>query len=385
MASSICIAQSTGILLFDAKKMSEVRQSYQAGKKEFLPAVKKLQRDADKALDMDILSVVNKKQVPPSGDKHDYLSHGRYWWPDPKKPDGKPYIRRDGESNPEAEEIPDHNNLGALLKAVQALSLAYYFTGHEPYASHASKLIREWFINPETIMNPNLDYAQSIPGRTAARGAGIIDARYLPTILEAAKLISASKSWSEEDSKLLNGWFEQYLTWLLESKNGTLEANAKNNHGTWYDVQVASIALSLGKTDFARKIITEAKTKRIASQIEPDGRQPHELERTLSLHYCLFNLQAFFHLAAMADLFGIDLWSYKTEDGSGIKTALDWVLPFLNEEKKWTYEQLNDVKPDKYYPLVYLASVKYEGELYKTAINKFPIADRQKQRIGILY
>ena len=42
-------------------------------------------------------SVMDKQHVPPSGDKHDYMSLGPYWWPDPDKPDGLPYIRRDGE------------------------------------------------------------------------------------------------------------------------------------------------------------------------------------------------------------------------------------------------------------------------------------------------
>src|SRR5215831_17811958 len=55
---------------------------------------------ADRALEQKPLSVVDKKKVPPSGDKHDYLSQAPYWWPDPSKPDGLPYIRRDGETIP---------------------------------------------------------------------------------------------------------------------------------------------------------------------------------------------------------------------------------------------------------------------------------------------
>ena len=35
-----------------------------------------------------------------AGGPHDFFSEGDYWWPDPQNPDG-PYIRRDGESNPD--------------------------------------------------------------------------------------------------------------------------------------------------------------------------------------------------------------------------------------------------------------------------------------------
>ncbi|MCW2338229.1 hypothetical protein M2337_002462 [Sphingobium sp. B2D3A] len=45
--------------------------------------------------------MVDKGNVPPSGDLHDYMSIAPYWWPDPSAPDGKPYVRKDGRVNPE--------------------------------------------------------------------------------------------------------------------------------------------------------------------------------------------------------------------------------------------------------------------------------------------
>ncbi len=58
-----------------------------------------------------VYSVMQKTQLPPSGNKHDYMSQGPYWWPDPSKPDGKPYIRKDGQRNPEINGITDHDQL----------------------------------------------------------------------------------------------------------------------------------------------------------------------------------------------------------------------------------------------------------------------------------
>src|SRR3954466_4902684 len=113
-----------------------------------------LMQAADRALEQKPVSVMDKKKVPPSGDKHDYLSQAPYWWPDPAKPDGKPYIRKDGQRNPEIDAIADHDNLGRLGDAVATLGLAYAYTGREVYAAHAARLVRAWFLDPATRMNP---------------------------------------------------------------------------------------------------------------------------------------------------------------------------------------------------------------------------------------
>ena len=58
-----------------------------------------LKAEADRLLDAQPLSVMMKEKTPASGDKHDYMSQARYYWPDPTKPNGLPYINRDGVSN----------------------------------------------------------------------------------------------------------------------------------------------------------------------------------------------------------------------------------------------------------------------------------------------
>jgi hypothetical protein len=63
---------------------------------------------ADEALALkELYTVMEKKQIPPSGDMHDYMTIAIYFWPDPKKPNGLPYIRRDGEINPETKDYKD--------------------------------------------------------------------------------------------------------------------------------------------------------------------------------------------------------------------------------------------------------------------------------------
>ena len=44
----------------------------------------------------------------------------------------------------------------------------------------------------------------------------------------------------------------------------------------------------------------------------------------------LFNLEALFDAASIADKLGMDLWNYETQDKRGIRKALDWLLPFAD-------------------------------------------------------
>jgi hypothetical protein len=129
-------------------------------------ALKQLVSEADSILTKKPTSVVDKGELPPSGDIHDFLSLAPYRWPDPSKKDGLPYIGRDGRTNPEIYTIPDKKNLDDLTQAVKLLSAAYYFSDDPKYASKAEELLRVWFVNNSTKMNPNLKYAETVLGKS---------------------------------------------------------------------------------------------------------------------------------------------------------------------------------------------------------------------------
>src|SRR4029079_12800027 len=167
-----------------------------------------------------VASVMDKAITPPSGDKHDYVSQAPYWWPDPSKPDGKPYIRKDGVRNPEIDRITDHDKLGRLIDAVATLGVTYAYTGREAYATHAGRLVRAWFVDPATRMNPNLQFGQYVPGVNQGRGIGIIETRGLPEMLDGVLLIRGSPAWTKADDDALQAWMRGYLTWLRESPHG---------------------------------------------------------------------------------------------------------------------------------------------------------------------
>jgi hypothetical protein len=363
------------VFLLDARRLAEARRSVRAGDRSFDAALGKLERDARKALGAGPFSVTTKAATPPSGDKHDYMSQAPYFWPNPKTPSGLPYIRRDGERNPEINKISDHRSLDQMEDAVETLALAYYFRGDEAYAARAAQLLRAWFLDPATRMNPSLQYAQYIPGVNTGRGIGLIETRGLTRVVDAIGLLEGSKSLTEADRRGVADWFEKFLRWMQESKNGRDEAAAQNNHGTYYDVQAASYALFLGKVDLAKAILEAAKQKRIARQVEPDGRQPLELARTRAWSYSVGNLDGLMLLAELGERVGVDLWNYQTSDGRSIRRALEYLYPFAVGEKKWEYQQLGGFEPRALFPLLRRASAAYRDEKYRALMSKVPAGD----------
>jgi len=297
---------------------------------------------ANLALTRGPYSVTDKPKVPPSGDKRDYMSVGPYWWPDTTKPDGLPYIRRDGETNPERFAITDAQYLKNLCADVQLLAVSYYFTQQEKYAKHAALLLETWFLNEQTRMNPNLRFGQAIPGITEGRGIGLIDSWPLVKLLDATQLLRISPHWDSERHAKLKVWVNEFLHWMLESDIGKDEADEHNNHGTYYDVQVVSYALFVGDKALARETLEQNTKARIGSQLETDGRQPHELARTKSWSYSLMNLTGFCLLARLGESVGVDLWNYN-ENGKGIREAFNYLLPYGLRKKSWEYSQIGEM------------------------------------------
>jgi Alginate lyase len=299
-------------------------------------------RAADRALQTKPASVMDKSKTPPSGDKHDYMSVGPYWWPDPAKPDGLPYIRRDGETNPDrSTNAYDRTSLGRVIGAVSALGLGFKESGGEKYAEHATQLLRVWFLDAATKMNPNLNYGQAIPGITEGRGIGIIDTSGLVGVVKACQWLEKSKAFTDADRKGMKEWMGAYLHWMQTSKNGNDESAAHNNHGTYYDLQAVTFALYTGQKDLARKIVEEVKEKRIAKQIEPDGKMPLELARTKAFTYSTGNLRGLFDLADLAKDLDVDLWHFETPDGRSLRKALDYLAPYVDASKTWPHQQID--------------------------------------------
>ena len=149
------------------------------------PAIGAAYRDlivrADKALAAKPASVTDKRSIPLSGDRHDYVSLARYWWPNPANPNGA-YVRRDGDTNPDIESGRfDRAALARMVRDADTLGLAYYYSGERTYADGAARVIRVWFLDPATRMNPNMNFAQAVPGVSNAPMSTETDSRTAPS------------------------------------------------------------------------------------------------------------------------------------------------------------------------------------------------------------
>lgn len=310
---------------------------------EFRSAYDELIKEAEKEMRKDAYSVVDKKATAPSGDKHDYLSLSPYWWPNPDTPDGLPYIRKDGERNPETTEL-DATPKSRMIVGTVNLALAWYFSNDYKYADKAVELVDTWFLDKKTKMNPNLDYAQYIPGRSEGRGVGIIDTYSFVHLVDAIELLYESKSLSKKQYAGLKEWFGEFVDWLQTSKNGQEENAALNNHGLAYDVQLTALAIFAEKEEVYKNTLNSFAEKRLFKQIEPDGKQPLELERTLSYSYTRFNLIHMMDMAELGQRVGIDIINQKSEDGRSIAKALDFAVSYIGKEAEWKsqYQQLRD-------------------------------------------
>ena len=336
-------------------------------------SIKYLFSQANSFLSKRPTSVTEKTQLPASGDRHDFLDLAPYCWPDPKSPNGLPYVCQDKMGvNPEFFSIPDYKNMLDMIKRVKTLSLAYHISQNESYASKAANLLRVWFLNDDTKMNPNMQYAEVVRGKNNGTNGGIIGGKDFPEIIDSLNIIRYSPSWTSQDQQKMKLWFTKYLDWLINSDAGIKEGKSKNNHGTWYNVQVSSIALFLDRSEISEHVLEETKMKLIPIQILPDGKQPLELKRPFSLYYSVFNLLGLFKLANIGEQVGIDLWDFKTEKGSGLQNAFDYLLPYLSNKSSWPYVQNMPIDMYKVANLLGEAAENYPHyEIYEQAYKSF--------------
>lgn len=314
-----------------------------ASRPMYAAAINRLVAEADSLLDVTPLSVVDKPKAAPDGDRHNYVSLARYFHPNPATADSLPYIERDGVTNPEIN-LYDRNHLGATAGRVATLALARYLTGDERYAAKAAELLRVWFLDEPTRMNPNFEYAQMIPGVNGGKGRcyGVLDGYSFVELLDAVALLDGSEAWTADDNRGLKQWMGEMLDWLLTSPQGVEERRQANNHSTACDAQIIALALYTGRDDVARQVISEVPARRIFTQIEPDGSQPHEMWRTLSYGYSQYNLTHLIDIFMMADKLGMKIHDATNADGRNFFKAIDRLASYLGRPAEdWPGKQIS--------------------------------------------
>ena len=349
--------ETYGLSTFRYRGLAAMHKS-RNNKKYDLPGIiaEDIIKRADNALKREPSSVVDKTEVPPSGNMHDYYHPAPYWWPNPKTKDGMPYIKHDGKRvpgtglNDTESKRYDRTRLQNLFDDSITLLIAWFVTGDKRYAEHAAQWFRKWFINEKTRMNPHLCYAQVRWGHLGNLGQprGIIEMKDLYYYLDAVRLLVQSEAISTDEISCFNNWLGNYFEWLTTSSQGVEECKAENNHGTYYDLQVASIAAYIEDNVTLYRTLIRARN-RFAAQYSPEGVPVKEMNRTQTAHYCCFNLQGWLNLAEIARRHGDNLTHYKSNKGGGLQNAVKWLSSHYGRE--WPYQQIEYFDKDRFIPI----------------------------------
>ncbi|RNL55839.1 alginate lyase family protein [Pedobacter jejuensis] len=302
-------------------------------KKASILLTKQILNQAKWAMEQEPITITASSSPRSAGGKHDFFSEADYFWPDPKNPDG-PYINRDGLTNPD-NFVAHRKAMIRFSKIIGALASAYKITGNESYVKHALKHFQAWFINSETLMNPNLLFAQAVKGKFTGRNYGIIDTIHLMEVAQGALVMENAKSFDKTSLKGIKKWFADYLIWLNTSKPGIQEKTVKNNHATCWAMQVASFAKLCKDEAMLDSLRTSYKTILLPNQMGTDGSFPLETVRTKPYGYSIFNLDAMTMLCQILSTPKDNLWKFETADGKSIRKGLDYLYPYISDKSKW--------------------------------------------------
>ena len=376
--------QNAETILIDREYLASTKSRLEKNDPQLKYAFDQLIKDAETALQEGPFSVTDKEKLPPSEDKHDYASYSRYWWPDPNQPNGLPYIRRDGETNPASQSLKesDRQRIGALGLNCETLGLAYYFTGKAKYAEKAAELLRVWFLEPATRMNPNLNHAQCRPGHNLGTKSGVLDGRLMIRALEGSMLIANSSALSNEEYASLKDWAGGYFEWLTTNKMALDEADSKNNHGSFYDLQAMYFAVYSGNIEAATQIAQQFEKRRILSQVKLDGSMPEELARTRPLFYSMYNLHALFLAAELSMKVDVDIWGTDDKD-SRLRAGLDYLVPYTDPIKEWPHSTIIEADRLEMFAILQLAERAYPEKNYLKVAEKLPIERRRSLRTNL--
>nr|WP_199156430.1 alginate lyase family protein [Pedobacter sp. ASV2] len=332
---------------------------------------KQILEEAAWALKQQPITVTASSSPRSAGGKHDFFSEADYFWPDPKNPDG-PYINRDGLTNPD-NFVAHRKAMIRFSKVIGALASAYKLTGDEKYVKQAVVHLKAWFVNAETLMNPNLLFAQAVKGKFTGRNYGIIDTIHLMEVAQGTFVMENAKAFDKATLAGVKKWFADYILWLNTSKPGIQEKTVKNNHATCWAMQVASFAKLCGDENMLDSIRTKFKTNLLPNQMAVDGSFPLELARTKPYGYSIFNLDAMTMLCQIISSPKDNLWNFETADGKSIKKGIAYLYPFIADKSKWA------LQPDVMYwdnwpvaqPALFFGAVEYNQKDWYTAWAKF--------------
>ena len=327
--------------------MSTVTYTYEEllAHKDSVPeaALARLKKTADEILEKPTLKVIDIKLPRPSGNPHDYVSIAPYRWPNPDTPDGLPWIPRDGYVNPATR---TGIGPGGVYSRIHTLALAAFYFGDNGYSEYANRQLYDWFINPETKMNPHARYAQALPGINEGRPSGLIDFSSSFRLFDGLGVLDSLGLLDKEINEGVKAWFVEFVNWILTDEYGLTIHNGIGNHCSWLEANLLVSAIYTERPQLVKKICSTAYWRIVKKFIEPDGSQPEELHRTKCMGYTYYGLWPLHIIGSIAERLGYtEYWSVDEERGNCVlRQAVDFIYPYVKNPESFPYQELH---PDK--------------------------------------
>lgn len=288
-------------------------------------------------------ATVTRKGQSFSGDYHNYESLSIYTWPDSNNPSG-PWVTRQGYINPQYKEY-DFERLLHLENVIRHFALSYYLTNDDKYHEAAKRWITTWFIDPDTYMYPQMEYAQVRPGDYGNHGTpwGIIEAYTLVNVFEAYQLMNGIKPFDKETTTKVHAWVKDFSDWLQNSALGKLESTMENMHSMTYDVMLFYFASFNNDKKLMKVISNRIVDERMAKQIDDKGMMPFEMNGNRVFHDHLYNLQRIVDFCIIQKNMGKKFYK---QNQKLIDSVFDFMMPYMKAPDTFPYPQVSDWDTD---------------------------------------
>ncbi len=358
---------------WDFEQMHEARKSLKRSLYLFNTPYNALIDSADQAMGEGPFSVTNRSVLSEGANAHDYLSFGAHWWPDPSTSNGLPYVRHEPEVNPDAG--INTRSLQQMSQHVQELSMAWFFSREKQYVDKAGEIVRSWFLDSLTRMNPNLDHAGSIPGRTPGRGSAVTEGIALVTMLDGIVVAETSGGLRGSEERHIREWYQSMFQWLLDSPMAVEAGTLTGRHALGRELQLLAIAHLVKDDEFVQQRFPSVTLPLIRKMVGEEGRISADLRGNGSFAERVECLEYLFKIGEIGRRTETDVDGYMQSDGGLIRRVLvQMILEYQELQTSDAENTDNDKAFGKLGVLIHFAAWQFKepsyGELWDNTFSK---------------
>ena len=194
----------------------------------------------------------------------------------------------------------------SLVQNCTMLTLASYFSDDNSYADHAVSIIKEWFLDQNTKVNPSKVFTEATHR--------LLKTTYVYTLFDSLRLLRKKGRFSEDEWHGLQRWFTQVMEAMDQSARAwRLGYTSKDHIGLYYDIQYSSIAAFINNSTQMYKTIQDS-IARLYEHVAPDGTLHNEITKKSCESNQIFALAGWQTMDRMASKLGIDLWNQAIDD-----------------------------------------------------------------------